>query len=112
MSPLFPPPSDVHLHVGSGSGSSQQHTATGLLCPLHRPSVQGRVPGVRPARVYLQRLLDVDGVQVEAHQRTHIPGGQSRTGGEPRPLHFSGVKDSDAQIYLLRRAHAVFAAGI
>lgn len=81
--PPLPPPLDVLLPVGSRRGASQQHRSGGFLHTLHSPSLQSLVPGLRPAGVHLQRLLNVDGVQVEEHQRTHIPGGQSRPGGKP-----------------------------
>lgn len=74
---------DVLLHVGPRCQASQQHTAGGFLCPLHGSSFQSAVPGLRAAGVHFQRLFDVDGVQVEEHQRTHILGSQSRPGGKP-----------------------------
>lgn len=76
--------SDVLLHVGSRRRTSQQYTAGGCLRTLHSASLQSIVPSLRPAGVHLQRLFNVDRVQVEEHQGTHIPGGQSRPGGKPR----------------------------
>lgn len=76
------PPSDVLLHVGSRRGASQQHDEGGFLRTLHSASLQSRIPGLRSEGVHLQRLFNVDRVQVEEHQRTHILGGQSRTRGK------------------------------
>lgn len=86
---------DVLLHVGSRCQASQQHTAGGFLCPLHGASFQSAVPSLRAAGVHFQRLFDVDRVQVEEHQRTHILGSQSWPGGKPvspySPIHLQYV---------------------
>lgn len=78
----FSPLLDLPLRMGSGCRTAQQHAAGGCVRPLHGASVQSSVPGLRAARVHLQRLLNMDRVQVEEHQWTHLPGGQSRPGGE------------------------------
>lgn len=78
----FSPLVDLPLRMGSGCRTAQQHAAGGCVRPLHGASVQSSVPGLRAARVHLQRLLNMDRVQVEEHQWTHLPGGQSRPGGE------------------------------
>lgn len=73
--------------MGSRCQTSKQHTAGGFLCPLHGASFQSAVPGLRAAGIHFQTLFDVDGVQVEEHQRTHILGSQSRPGGKPVSSH-------------------------
>lgn len=82
VTPSLPlcPPTELPIHVGSRCGSSQQYTEGGLLRTLHSTILQSRVSSFPAGRVHLQKLFNMDRVQVEDHQRTHIPGGQSWTG--------------------------------
>lgn len=85
---------DLHLHVGSRRPASEQYRATWFLCTLHSAPLQSCVPCLSPTRVQFQGLFHMDRVQVEEHQRTDIPGGQSWPWGKLIALQFQNQKST------------------